>query len=98
MVLCRGGRRSSSPKVPRWPQRGPSSLYRYKPSRTGSLETDVPQSNDVLDLSDIKLPNLMDTPEESDVYDEDPEPQLELFRRPTEINLQLPPTFGFTHP
>jgi hypothetical protein len=92
-------RRSSSPKIPRWLQRGPSSLYRYKPSRTGSLETDVPQSNDVLDLSDIKLPNLMDTPEESDVYDDEPEQQRELCqRRPTEIILNLPPTVVYSHP
>ena len=64
------------------------------PSKEGSVE--VSRADDVLDLNDIQLPDLMDTPEESDVYEDEPDPKVDLLRRPTEIRLQLPPSFGFS--
>lgn len=97
MVTYRTTRRSSSPKLQRLAQAGgPVSFYRKRPARADSLVNDAAQSDEVLELDDIQLPNLMDTPEESDVYDDEPEPKVDLLRRPTEILLQLPPAFGFT--
>ncbi|XP_062511581.1 diacylglycerol kinase zeta-like isoform X2 [Corticium candelabrum] len=96
LQMTSGARRSSSPKIQRVAHGTAVSFYRRKmPSKEGSVE--VSRADDVLDLNDIQLPDLMDTPEESDVYEDEPDPKVDLLRRPTEIRLQLPPSFGFSH-